>query len=714
MQTANRSLETTFDQYIDVAQYVELHATNGCSHPGLNDEDARNNAKRNQATLKPRTLEAHKTNNSIFIRYVRKLGIYNCSVVEEEKHDQFKLLTYVRFWTELIKQHDIAVQETISSGDHEPSRKQSKDAAYLGRTLTTAWVKGMHAALAAKWRVDWPKFGRKLHEIEEYNVVLKTAERLAKGQKNKMKLTSDPQRNGADDCFNIAEYGQMRRQLMQDQCALKLSSEQKRTAVTNLLLSLLWSSSGRSDESLQLRFCDLGKPQLLENVKPCPAWLFKFGVVLGKANDHDYMPFLPHCIVELCPVFALATYLHVMYEDIISQYYSPRWCLNVDEDRVQKELAPIWFPPIGHLKDQVSELQAKNLLSSHLSAQNCHQALKMIAVFAVRDSVEIAYSHPQHPMVKAFSGQQYFEELKATHHSSKATGMYESFRIPTKDQMLSKISNKLNLLGNAAGIELTPAARTRNPYQLPSTSAMLQHSSNPQLPSTSAMLQHSSNPQLPSTSAMLQHSSNPQLPSTSAMLQHSSNPQLPSTSAMLQSPGCPFYVGNDLTSLYTDYDKGLHGQPAKREMERLHGFKWRTGHKQQWSVSLKILRFVEDVAAAHHPPISGLQAVEKIKMFGKDISTRNKLHDWIKQHGPLGLAAFTSPSRFILPPSATAADSSWEWREQSCHNFGFCSDSACPPSATAADSSWEWREQSSGLVWMGCKCWSCLSQEKKK
>ncbi|GAX81096.1 hypothetical protein CEUSTIGMA_g8530.t1 [Chlamydomonas eustigma] len=135
MQTANRSLETTFDQYIDVAQYVELHATNGCSHPGFNDEDARNNAKRNQATLKPRTLEAHKTNNSIFIRYVRKLGIYNCSVVEEEKHDQFKLLTYVRFWTELIKQHDIAVQETISSGDHEPSRKQSKDAAYLGRTL---------------------------------------------------------------------------------------------------------------------------------------------------------------------------------------------------------------------------------------------------------------------------------------------------------------------------------------------------------------------------------------------------------------------------------------------------------------------------------------------------------------------------------------------------------------------------------------------------
>ncbi|GAX74735.1 hypothetical protein CEUSTIGMA_g2182.t1 [Chlamydomonas eustigma] len=225
-------------------------------------------------------------------------------------------------------------------------------------------------------------------------------------------------------------------------------------------------------------------------------------------------------------------------------------------------------------------------------------------------------------------------------------------QLPSTSAMLQHSSNP-QLPSTSAMLQ-----HSSNPHQLPSTSAMLQHSSNPQLPSTSAMLQHSSNPQLPSTSAMLQHSSNPhQLPSTSAMLQHSSNPhQLPSTSVIMQSPGCPFYIGNDLTSLYTDYDKGLHGQPAKREMERLHGFKWRTGHKQQWSVSLKILRFVEDVAAAHHPPISGLQAVEKIKMFGKDISTRNKLHDWITHHGASWLSSLHSPSRAV-PSQLTAAGS---------------------------------------------------------
>ena len=99
-------------------------------------------------------------------------------------------------------------------------------------------------------------------------------------------------------------------------------------------------------------------------------------------------------------------------EDILSQYFSPRFMLDVDKERIKNELAPLIFPQLGILREQVERLQANGLLVSRPSVKNALMALDEVVVAGVRGAIAIADVRPKNPLVKAFSNAPYFEELK--------------------------------------------------------------------------------------------------------------------------------------------------------------------------------------------------------------------------------------------------------------------------------------------------------------
>ena len=143
----------------------------------------------------------------------------------------------------------------------------------------------------------------------------------------------DPQQNGIDDSFTHEQYTLMNNYLVE---MIATKKDNRRYILTKLVLDLLYAATGRSDESLMLRLCDFGRPEIQPNVGPCAGELHKLAVFMGKSGtaNPELMPLMPHTNIDLCALFAISTYLHHTYATMKEKFpdpelhYDDEWCVG--------------------------------------------------------------------------------------------------------------------------------------------------------------------------------------------------------------------------------------------------------------------------------------------------------------------------------------------------------------------------------------------------
>lgn len=94
--------------------------------------------------------------------------------------------------------------------------------------------------------------------------------------------------------------------------------------------------------------------------------------------------------------------------------------MDLDADVVRDELAPLLFPFISDFRAQVAELHARGLAIERRSAVQVLLLLEHLVGVAVRGAMAMYSSHPKHPIVMAFSSNEYFITLVNDFHRKLA------------------------------------------------------------------------------------------------------------------------------------------------------------------------------------------------------------------------------------------------------------------------------------------------------
>lgn len=120
--------------------------------------------------------------------------------------------------------------------------------------------------------------------------------------------------NPADKTFDHTEYVSMCQHLFTKVCDASAAVALRKDAIiTILIVTLLFSTAARSDESLQLLLCDMVRPMLMPTVGPSPAWFFQFSAWAAKNNKSgrpDILYAAPHADPKQCCLICLATFLY--------------------------------------------------------------------------------------------------------------------------------------------------------------------------------------------------------------------------------------------------------------------------------------------------------------------------------------------------------------------------------------------------------------------
>eukprot|EP00955_Chlamydomonas_euryale_P110421 366000-Chlamydomonas_euryale.AAC.3 len=524
------------------------------------------------------------------------------------------------------------------------------------RSLSEAFIKKLHAACSAEYATKRRVGESSVQELRNHELYKDVYSLLWGTLTHKGERTVDALKATVPD---VEVFEEMFRHTLTELCSmnpgthayLKVSQELAR-------MMMLLCAASRSEDTRELFLMDTVPPITLSGgVGPHPrrVWLWsRLQDKASKTSARTYMHIFEHLHAELCPIVALATYYMIRYSveqfpditdwevyrktklfvsesydvqfrqlkarmealgiesdkalhafrvvaaqlceltrvgakerdehvswltsvattnyvkadipeaDLEKSWFAHRFAIAIDNDVAIRECGPAIFPFLEELETRSFSPQATQ------SGKGLVKWFKGAIPVAIRAALDFSLPDSKfnrHPLVCRLANVQYFKELQMHYRQELDSGQYEEQRSLTNSEMHNQLMTAIATI------------KRRVKYLAPGYS------------SPAAV-----RPAVRPAAARLQPSI--QAASNAAAMKTTSPATLAAPMAPVQAHRYhDFYKGDDMHVLYTEYDRGLYGQPSLREVSRQK--RWKAPNaRTHWCNQLKIVRFIEAYAEA--------------------------------------------------------------------------------------------------------------------
>eukprot|EP00955_Chlamydomonas_euryale_P117477 366475-Chlamydomonas_euryale.AAC.6 len=301
-------------------------------------------------------------------------------------------------------------------------------------------------------------------------------------------------------------------------------------------------------------------------------------------------------------------------EDLPYAWWHERFCITLDRQQLVLDFGRIMFPFLPKFSDELQRLKAEGLAGKTRCAFDLQAWLLDAVEVGVRAALEFArQGFFDHPLVRSLARCSRFLELCKTYNEEYNSGVYNGLRQESKQAQILRALAHLG--GHMQGMLQDGFAAGNRRWATISTALGVTHVSPAQGagPSTSSDYGPLAGVRLdfhmPPTQRSATHATQAPAPAATptALPAHGNAP----------TSGLPyeFYRGNNISWIYTDWDRGLNGTPAKRDLQRQHGHKWRpkiatSAIRSAWMRNHRIIYFIEKYSLA--ADVSGDYAAEQL------------------------------------------------------------------------------------------------------